>query len=76
MTVYDDLLAAQTAIGPQRVKSKDLEVEQHDIGKLQAVAERNNAVAPSLSSLTFVLGRPKCIPTERDTPCGDCCEDI
>lgn len=55
MIVYDDLLAAQTAIGPQRVKSKDLEVEQHDIAKLQAVAERNNAVAPSLSSLPMLV---------------------
>jgi hypothetical protein len=75
-TSIEDLVTAQNTIGPLRVKTKDMEVEQHDILKMQRVLERANASAPSLSSLSFVLGRPKCIPTERDTPCGDCCEDI
>lgn len=74
MSDYDDLAAAIAALGPQRVKTKDVEVEQHDILKLQKVMERNVARQPSLASLHFVIAQPKCEPTPKENPCGDCCD--
>lgn len=74
MADYDDLNAAMTALGPQRVKTKDVEVEQHDILKLQKVMERNSAKHPSLASLHFVVAQPKCEPTPKESPCEDCCD--
>ena len=69
-----DITGFMTAIGPQRVKTKDVEVEQHDILKLQKVMERNSTPLPSLASMHFVVAQPKCIPTPKENPCGDCCD--
>lgn len=45
-TVYDDLQTYAEALGPQRVKTKEVEVEAHDPLRLQKLLERQKASKP------------------------------
>jgi len=57
------LAATSDLIGPRRVKTKDMEIENHPLDKLQAFQERNSPKPVGLGQIRYDRVKPK----------GGCC---
>lgn len=64
--IHADLIAFSKAIGPRRVKTKEVEIEAHSPLALQRLIERQGRKPVTLSQFPKTLVRPKNV-----TICGD-----
>lgn len=63
--------ALREAIGPKRVKTPLIEVEQFDLNQLDKIAQKSNSFKPMFSNFMFSKAVPKC-GTSCET--GTCCD--
>lgn len=74
-TLLESMAAIQAAIGPQRVKTKELEVEQYSMKELLLMAAHTRARPVQLAQFGMTIVSPSCsFDTDTcSTPtCGDC----
>lgn len=53
-------------IGPKRVRTRDLDIEQFDPEKLEAIERRSTSGTPTFCSSSFCVGVPACGPRLRE----------
>lgn len=58
MAEYDDLKDAIKAIGPKRVRTRDMEIESHDPEKISRLVGRTRPL-PRMSNITIDIAVPK-----------------
>jgi hypothetical protein len=59
MTLEEQIVALQQAVGPQRVKTPDVEVEQFSLKDLATVAQKNVTPNPTFGTLSWTKVVPK-----------------
>lgn len=59
MSLADDLKAINDTLGPKRIKTPNMETEDHDLKDLLEVQRRNTVTRPHLSNFAFTKAVPK-----------------
>jgi len=57
--IGDKIAALRAKVGPKRMKTPQVEVEQHDLAELARLADRTGVRAPTLSSMGWCIAQPK-----------------
>ncbi len=59
MANIEDIQALQEAVGPKRIKTTDMEVEQFELKDLIAATNQQSTKKPSLSNIGWTRAVPK-----------------
>lgn len=73
MSLNEDIQSLQELIGPKRVKTPNIEVEQFELRDLVQAAQRNTGTNPVFSNFNYSLAVPKDLsPCERTDGSCNC----
>lgn len=61
-TPAENIEAIRELLGPKRVKTPKIEVEQFDLDQLDRIAQKSNTFRPSFDNFMFAVASPKCDP--------------
>ena len=59
MSLADELKEINDVIGPKRIKTPNIETEDHDLKDLLEVQKRTTVVRPHFSNSAFTKAKPK-----------------
>lgn len=75
-TSAENIETIRELLGPKRVKTPKIEVEQFDLKELDRIAEKSNTFKPSFNNFMFAVASPNgvscvCPNKEYFDPCCD-----
>lgn len=70
-TPAQDIESIRESLGPKRVKTPQIEIEQFDLDQLDRIAQKSNTFKPLFSNFMFTKVVPKCGTSCETGTCTD-----